>query len=908
VPLTGEEIRSRLVALAEKWSVYEGSERAEAQTFLNELFACYDQRRDAVATFEEPQAGGFIDLIWPRVCIIEMKRPSEASRLDRHREQALRYWREAADPERGIPAPKYVVLCAFTHFEVWEPGAYPQEPRASFDLIELPDRYETLLFLAGREPVFIGGHEAITREAVGKLTGLYQRLRERRAADADVLRDFCLQSVWCMFAEDLGQIEGQLFTRLVDRLIEDQQRSSLDEIGQLFTYLNTPGGGPDHGLYAGVRYANGGLFQNPARVHLDRLDLELLRIACRSDWTKVQPSIFGSLLEGGLGHDMQWALGAHYTHEADIRKVVGPSIVDPWEQRIDAISSHAEAVQAQNALANYVVLDPACGSGNFLYVAYQELRRIETRLREREQQLRREAGMPDQQSMSFFPLSNIRGIEINGYAAAVARITLWMGHKIAVDREGLDEATLPLADLSGIQEGDALRLRWPGCDVIIGNPPFHGDRYIRRVLGDNYVEWLKDRFDVGVKDYCVYWFRRAHEHLEDGQRAGLVGTNSVSQGRARPASLGYIAEQGGVITDAVSAQRWPGTANVEVSIVNWIKSVGDEGLAYRLDGQQLDEPIAPSLVPQSLSVDTARDLPLNDGHSFFGCILGAGGEGFILDEDTAHALRSKGEEWQEVVRPLLIGKDLTQRPDHSPGRWVIDFGFRDLEDAMAFPEALEIIRRDVKPARDIVRRKSYRERWWRFAEPIRGMRDAILPLSRYIACQALTSGRGGFCWVHPPTIPTGQATVFAFEDWYSMGVLSSAIHEHWARATASTFRRDFRYTPTSIFATFPWPQPEPDGEAGVAEASKNLISKRDDLCIERDVGLTTLYQAMAEGAFSELRKLHYQLDLAVSRAYGWDAQAADDGTITNPRLLEVNRAIADGELDYRGPGSHNQAP
>ncbi len=191
------------------------------------------------------------------------------------------------------------MLCAFKRFEVWEPGAYPEAPRAEFDLIELPDRYETLLFLAGREPVFLGGHEAITREAVGKLTDLYARLRERRAADADVLRDFCLQSVWCMFAEDLGQIEAQLFTRLVDRLIEDPQRSSLDEIGQLFTYLKTPGGGPDHGLYAGVRYANGGLFQDPVRVHLDTDELELLRAACQSDWTKVQPSIFGSLLEVG---------------------------------------------------------------------------------------------------------------------------------------------------------------------------------------------------------------------------------------------------------------------------------------------------------------------------------------------------------------------------------------------------------------------------------------------------------------------------------------------------------------------------------------------------------------------------------------------------------------------------------
>ncbi|MGH7314706.1 MAG: DNA methyltransferase, partial [Candidatus Rokuibacteriota bacterium] len=574
MPLTGEEIRSRLGDFAAKWSVYEGTERSEAQTFLTQLFACYGTERESVATFEEPQHGGFIDLLWPRVCLFEMKRPAEANRLDRHRAQALQYWGNCADPERNIPAPTYVVLCAFKKLEIWQPGSFPDQPRTELDLIELPDRYETLLFLAGREPVFAGGHEELTRETVTRVVEVYQRLRERQAAPAEVLRDFILQIVWCMFAEDLGQIEAQLFTRLLDRLLEDRQRSSIEDLGQLFAYLNTQDGGPGHGLYAGVRYANGGLFREPARVHLEADELAVLRMACESDWTRVQPSIFGSLMEGGLGHDMQWALGAHYTHEADIRKVVTPTIVRPWEERIENITTHAEAVQAQNDLMNYVVLDPACGSGNFLYVAYRELRRLEKRLRGREAELRRAAGMRDREQGAlslFFPLSNVQGIEVNGFAVAVARVTLWMGHKLTVDELGLDEATLPLADLSGIQQGDALRMRWPRTDAIVGNPPFHGDRFLRGLLGDAYVEWLRREFGVGIKDYCVYWFRKAHDHLDDGQRAGLVGTNSISQNRGRGASLNYLIENGGLITDAVSTQDWPGEANVDVSIVNWVK-------------------------------------------------------------------------------------------------------------------------------------------------------------------------------------------------------------------------------------------------------------------------------------------------------------------------------------------------
>jgi hypothetical protein len=508
--LSGEEIRAKLSAFAAHWSVYDGSERGEAQTFLNELFECYGQKRADVAAFEQSQAGRFLDLLWPRVCLIEMKAPSEAKRLHKHREQAFRYWEESADPDKGVPVPQYVVICAFRRLEIWEPGKYPKQPRAQLDLIDLPDQYDALLFLAGKQPVFAGGQAALTREAVVHITDLYDRLRERRAAELDVLRDFVLQSVWCLFAEDLGQIPEHRFTGLIDGLVENPHRSSADDLHRLFELLNDSSSPrPAHGQYAGVPYVNGALFAEPASVHLTPDELAHLRSAAEFNWRQVEPAIFGSLLEGGLGHDKQWALGAHYTHEADIRKVVQPTIVDPWQERIENLTTHKEAVAAQNDLLNYVVLDPACGSGNFLYVAYRELRRLEQRLREREQELRKKAGLKEQEALSLhFPLQNIRGIEIDGFAVALARVTLWMGHKLAIDELELSEATLPLADLSGIQVGDALKIDWPRADAIIGNPPFHGDRNLRGVLGNEYIEWLKKEFKVGVKDYCVYWFRR----------------------------------------------------------------------------------------------------------------------------------------------------------------------------------------------------------------------------------------------------------------------------------------------------------------------------------------------------------------------------------------------------------------
>jgi hypothetical protein len=242
-----------------------------------------------------------------------------------------------------------------------------------------------------------------------------------------------------LFAVDLAMIPALGFTQIVRDILDGgAKRSSANDLGLLFDLLGSKSA-PRHGIYEGIPYANGGLFADPSHVHLERDELELLLSAANDyEWHKVDPSIFGSLLEGGLGADQQYALGAHYTHEADIQRIVQPTIVRPWQERIENVSSEAEVKAAQHDLMNYVVLDPACGSGNFLYIAYRELRRLEARLHEREQELRKTSGRkatPAGQGAltAFFPLTNIRGIELETFGVKLARVTLWMGHKLAVD-------------------------------------------------------------------------------------------------------------------------------------------------------------------------------------------------------------------------------------------------------------------------------------------------------------------------------------------------------------------------------------------------------------------------------------------------------------------------------------------
>lgn len=542
------------------------------------------------------------------------------------------------------------------------------------------------------------------------------------------------------------------------------------------------------------------------------------------------------------------------------------------------------------------MLDPSCGCGNFLYVAYRELRGLEWELKRRIREMSVAAGMPvPALDALYYPITNVYGIDIENIAVLIARVTLWMGHRQMVDRYGPAEPVLPLVSLTNLRSVDALKTEWPEVDAIIGNPPFLGSQLLRKGLGDDYVAWLNEHFKVGVRDLCVYWFRKAEDHLRPGTRAGLVGTNSISQNRAREASLDYVTANGGVITDAVSSQKWPGDAKVHVSIVNWVQRPEAVPGSVTLDGTEVTS-ITTSLRPGGGSEWVAVPLPQNAGRAFQGPI--PVGKGFIIGSSVAESLLADPTiDYTPVVRRYLVGDDIANRVDQSPSRWIIDFDQRALEQAAKFPRALEIVRQDVRPGRERVRRENHRLKWWIFGEPRVSMRKTVKPKRRYAAV-----GRVGkrllVAWFDVAVCPSDLVVVFAFDDDYSMGVLMSRAHDAWAWAQSSTLETRLRYTPTSVFETFPWPDPGEAARAAVATAASTLYARRSELCLEHQLGLTKLYNLMDDGAFADLRELHRALDVAVAAAYGWPASVAQDPDELVSRLTELNRKIAIGELAY----------
>ncbi|WP_007024684.1 DNA methyltransferase [Saccharomonospora iraqiensis] len=886
---SGEEIQKALTRFSKKWAKFEGSEKAEAQTFLNQLFECYgSDRSEAGAKFEDfKSSAGFMDLHWPGVCIVEMKAPHVS--VSSARDQVKRYWEESADEEKDIPTARWVILCNFKEFEIWDPGRFPKSPRATFSLEALPSRYEALMFLAGSKqvPSFLEHHKTLTTQAADTISAVYQSLVDRSAAPTDEITRFTMQSIWTMFAEDLGLLEGSPFQKTVNQLRKIPEDSAA-KLGFLFRVLNQKGNQHRKGILAGTRYVNGQLFADPAEVGLAASELDSLAEAAEYDWSKVEPTIFGSLMERIIAGK----LGAHYTHEADIMKIVGPTIVRPWQERIDAATTPNEALKVLEELCTVRILDPACGCGNFLYVAYREMRHLEYRIKQRISELAASTGLSlPSEPWPYVPLTNFYGIDIQPAAVLIARVTLWMGHRQMIDLYGEAETPLPLVSLAGITVDDAVFSQWPESDCIIGNPPFLGDRIIRRQHGGNYIDKLKKKFPgIGVVDYSAYWFRRAHAHLQDGQRAGLVSTNTLRENKHRLASLRHIVDNGGVITDAVSSQKWPGEAQVHVSITNWVKKPSTPITAFTLDGAVVDK-INSKLKPGP-TLPEPLILRANKDKAFIGCQ--PTGDGFIIDEMTAARLIAEGE--KDVIRRYLTSDDLTDAVQSAPSRWIIDFGTMPLEMAMKYSEAMKIVRDSVKPHRENKERHLARL-WWQFAWPRPDMRTAIKSKDRYIV-STLTGKRLFFSWADQDWCPSNLVGVFALEDDYSMGVLTSKVFEAWAWEESSTFETRIRFTPSTAFETFPWPAPSPDEKEAVAEASRTLIMRRHEIVGDEQIGLTTLYNRVDEGAYVDLKKLHQDLDEAVIACYHWPKSIAQDQSEILKKLGYLNQQIGQGAGNY----------
>ncbi len=858
-----------------------GDEKGEAQVFLDRFFRAFGHQGalEAGATYEERvQKGskrgktGFADLVWKPRLLIEMKKRGED--LSKHYAQAWDYWSRLV-PDR----PKYVILCNFDQFWLYDFNTQLDTPVDTIPLQQLPEREGAFTFMhsATQRPVFRNNQVEVTEKAAERMAALMLELKGRGINEL-VAQRFVLQCVMAMFAEDRRLLPRDLFISCVQDCLSGA--NSYDVLGGLFREMNQPGITPA-GRYQGVDYFNGGLFSVIHPIELTRQELEYLDVSARQDWSKVRPAIFGSLFEGTIDKIQRHAHGIHFTSETDIMKIVRPTISRYWEERVETATTIAELSTLQLELQSYRVLDPACGSGNFLYIAYQELKRVEKLLLDKLAERRKSSVT---MSLGLVTPQQFYGIDSNPFAVELARVTLMIGRKVAIDNFGLTEPSLPLDTLDqNIVCQDALFTQWPKADAIVGNPPFLGGKKLRSELGDEYTEKIYQAFPEvkGQPDFCVFWFRKAAGHLGEGQRGGLVGTNSISQNVSRKASLEFIESKGGFIHDAISTQKWSGDAVVHVSIVNWANLRPKQCFLDNFEVESIS-----SALKSEISVTTAQKLIANKSVSFESCQLA--GKGFIIPEEEAKRWIAEDPKNKNVLKPMIDGKSLVNPVEKL--NWVIDFNDISIEEASEYEQPSRKVKEKVKPERDRNQRDARRVNWWKYGEKRPGMRKALDGLSCYFAVPKISK----FVMFMPVSIailPCEANMVVAADDFYILGILTSKLHRLWVKAQSSTLKGDTRYTNTTCFETFPFPQnPGIQLVEQIRATTQELHQYRTQQMEAKQWGITTLYNKFFNEPTSQLYKLHAKLDQQVMQAYGF--KPGDD---ILEKLLELNLELAETE-------------
>lgn len=748
--------------------------------------------------------------------------------------------------------------------------------------------------------------EELTSKAADIFKDIHDRLVQwNKATDIDIA-GFLSRLLFCMFASDAALLEKRLITRLSQRLENAPSQTFSNRLNELFNTMST--GGDALGTY--INHFNGGLFDGTATsLVIDSETINLIRRADGLDWSQVEPSVFGTMFERVFNPEKRSQLGMHYTSRENIELLVEPVVMKPirrkWketQQKVETDERNAQKHLQQflRWLGQLKVLDPACGSGNFLYVVLAMFHDVEKEV------FRWGARRGINGLIPTIHPRQLLGIEIDIYAHQLANVVVWIGHIQQELRAGadvrnrqpilepLDSIALRNAIIAESDDGSTVPADWPKSDFIIGNPPFLGNHLMRNELGDDVVDRIYEAWEGRVPhgaDLCMYWFENARHNIASGnsRRVGLLGTQGIRGGQSRRV-LEKIKTTGDIFF-AVSDRDWSlDGASVHISMVGF-----DDG---KETDRQIDEHsvavIHANLTSRSADVTRARKLKENANICFEG-VKKSGAFDIPAGQVKLweHLGNPNGKPNRDVLKPLVNGSDITRRPSD---RWIIDFGVNMPEnEAMLYEQPYEYLLRHVKPQRATMR-GAVGIPWWLHQRPRPQMRQALSNLNRFIVTPRISKHRV-FQWIYQPTLPDSALDVFARDDDYFFGVLHSRPHEVWALAMGTQLREKesgFRYTPTTCFETFPFPHPNEVERDQIALAAKELYERREKWLhpnravpphrrLERT--LTMLYNDNPVWIANH----HATLNQAVFDAYGWSEDPADldDDTILE-RLLELN--------------------
>lgn len=886
-----QEIRQRARGFSQRWHDAK-YEKGETQTFYNEFFQIFGIDRKKVAIFErkiemiDANRRGFIDLFWPSVLLVEQK--SAGKSLFKAQDQALDYVLGLKD--RDIP--RFVLACDFQRFRLLE---LETRREVEFTLPQLHKHVEEFAFMLGVERRHYGKQAAVNIKAAELLGKVRDGLEAKGYKGVDLER-LMVRLLFCLFADDTGIFESKDdFLYLIEDRTDEDGNNVGRVLNELFEILDTPdderleGADPEFNKFP---YVNGDLFKGHLRTaNFDTEIRDDLLTACKFDWGKVSPAVFGSLFQSVMDAEERRKKGAHYTTEPNIMKVIGPLFLDELRAELDHLKSRRDGgkrkalLEYQHKLGKLNFFDPACGCGNFLVVTYRELRKLEQEALEQVYDPNSPM-MLEVEALSVVSLDQFYGIELEEFPAHIAEVAMWMSEHLANIELGRTYgkvfADIPLSDSATIVHGDALETQWQDvlpaeqCFVLMGNPPFIGKSDQSEVQRQQLAD-IVDRAGARSSslDFVCAWFLSAGSYIDNGPvKVGFVATNSITQGEQVSQLWPLLFKRYGLeIAFAHRTFAWGsdarGKAHVHVVIIGLTHRDYEprEKRLFSYDNikgepdESIESGISPYLISSSNMSDRHRFVsevrtPLSDVPKIIYGSKPVDGGNLILSSSERQTLVTQHPSSQKWIKPLIGAQEFL----HGGDRWCLWLVDASPSDLKAHPFILERVK-----AVAAFRRASKKIPTQKAAEKPSFFAEIRQPDSDYIVIPMHTSEDRiyvPFGFYKSDSIVHNSCTCIPDGGLFTFGIISSLMHMEWLRHIGGRLESRYRYANTLVYNTFPWPEASDAQRKNIETLAQAVLDAREEWPTS---SLADLYDPDTMPA--NLRKAHKALDKAVDRLY-----------------------------------------
>ncbi|MFZ4591068.1 MAG: class I SAM-dependent DNA methyltransferase [Ignavibacteria bacterium] len=876
MPLSWNEIKSRALKFSKEWD-NDSSERAEAKTFWDEFFNIFGISRRRVATFEKPvtrldESIGFIDLLWKGVLLVEHK--SKGKNLDKAFTQAKDYFPGIAEHE----LPQFILVTDFDKFRLYN---LEDDTKEEFHLHELHTKIHLFDFVLGYKRQEFKEEDPVNIAAANLMGLLHDALKSNGYEGHDLER-FLVRILFILFADDTGIFQpiGHFDFFLKNRTSADGSDLG-SQIAHIFQILNTHEDKRQSNLDEDINafpYVNGDLFKESLPITSFDSDMRSTLLQCSSfDWSKISPAIFGSLFQSVMDKDKRRDLGAHYTSEKNIMKVIKSLFLDELHAEFEDSKTNSNKLEKYyDKISKLKFFDPACGCGNFLIIAYRELRLLEIEVLKHLFKLSPSMQLP--MGLSRIDVDCMYGIEIEEFPSRIAEVAMWLlDHQMNLrlsEQFGSYFARIPLKKSAQIINGNSLQLDWntilpkEDCSYILGNPPFIGKKRRDDEQNKDMDLIFKDIKNYGVLDYVCAWYIKAAEFIKDTNiKVAFVSTNSISQGEQVGILWSHLLKENIQIHFAHRTFKWDneakGKAAVHVVIIGF--SIYDTKSKSLFDYEDIKadpveikaKNINPYLVDSDNLIILSRNNPIcNVPEIKFGSMPNDDGNFIFTDEERLQFL-SVEPKAEKFIKHLMSAREFL----HNENRWCLWLEDIKPSEIKELPEVEKKIER-VKT----FRQSSNREATRKLASYPYLFGENRQPKSDYILIPRHTSENRKYipiAYLPKDNIVSDSCLSIQNASYYHFGILTSAMHMVWVRQICGRIKSDYRYSNNLVYNNYPWPdQPTNDKLKRVEEEVTNLLSVREEY---RNESLADLYDPIAMP--KKLVDAHNKLDKAVDLCY-----------------------------------------